>query len=74
MTSAWVPGLADSVSMEVTPDDGTGNFTYTDDGTIFELCPVGTYQLVVPWYRYNYTDQEYELAGTFQKVFLHKWK
>ena len=64
------PGLADSVSMEVTPNDGTGPFTYTDDGTIFELCPAGTYQLYVPWYRYNYTDQEYEYAGTFRRYFF----
>ena len=64
------PGLADSVSMEVTPDDGTGPFTYTDDGTIFELCPAGTFQLYVPWYRYNYTDQEYEYAGTFRRYFF----
>ena len=64
------PGLADSVSMEVTPDDGTGNFTYTDEGTIFNLCPAGTYQLYVPWYRYNYEDQEYEYAGTFRRYFF----
>ena len=64
------PGLADSVSMEVTPDDGTGNFTYTDEGTIFNLCPAGTYQLFVPWYRYNYEDQEYEYAGTFRRYFF----
>ena len=64
------PGLADSVSMEVTSDDGTGNFTYTDEGTIFDLCPAGTYQLYVPWYRYNYDDQEYEYAGTFRRYFF----
>ena len=64
------PGLADSISMEVTPDDGTGNFTYTDDGTIFNLCPAGTYQLYVPWYRYNYEDEEYEYAGTFRRYFF----
>ena len=64
------PGLADSASIEVTPDDGTGPFTYTDDGTIFELCPAGTYQLGVPWYRYNYTDQEYELAGQIRRYFF----
>ena len=64
------PGLADSVLMEVTPDDGTGNFTYTDEGTIFKLCPAGTYQLYVPWYRYNYVDQEYEYAGTFRRYFF----
>ena len=64
------PGLADSVSMEVTPDGGTGNFTYTDEGTIFNLCPAGTYQLYVPWYRYNYEDQEYEYAGTFRRYFF----
>ena len=64
------PGLADSVSMEVTPDDGTGNFTYTDEGTIFNLCPAGTYQLYVPWYRYDYEDQEYEYAGTFRRHFF----
>ena len=64
------PGLAESASMEVTPDDGTGPFTYTDDGTIFELCPAGTFQLYVPWYRYNYTDQEYEYAGTFRRYFF----
>ena len=56
--------------MEVTPDDGTGNFTYTDKGTIFNLCPAGTYQLYVPWYRYNYEDQEYEYAGTFRRYFF----
>ena len=64
------PGLADSVSMEVTPDDVSGNFTYTDEGTIFNLCPAGTYQLYVPWYRYNYEDQEYEYAGTFRRYFF----
>ena len=64
------PGLVDSVSMEVTPDDGSGNFTYTDEGTIFKLCPAGTYQLYVPWYRYNYEDQEYEYAGTFRRHFF----
>ena len=68
------PGLADSASMEVTPNDGTGPFTYTDEGTIFELCPAGTYQLEVPWYRYNYTDQEYEYAGTVRRYLLHHWK
>ena len=64
------PGLADSVSMEVTPGDGAGNFTYTDEGTIFSLCPAGTYQLYVPWYRYNYEDEEYEYAGTFRRYFF----
>ena len=64
------PGLAESASIEVTPNDGTGPFTYTDDGTIFELCPAGTFQLYVPWYRYNYTDQEYEYAGTFRRYFF----
>ena len=64
------PGLADSVSMEVTPDDGSGNFIYTDEGTIFNLCPAGTYQMRVPWYRYNYEDQEYEYAGTFRRYFF----
>ena len=64
------PGLADSVLMEVTPDDGTGNFTYTDEGTIFELCPAGAFQLFVPWHRYNYDDQEYEYAGTFRRYFF----
>ena len=64
------PGLADSALIETTPDDGTGPFTYTDDGTIFELCPAGTYQLYVYWYRYNYTDQEYEYAGTFRRYFF----
>ena len=64
------PGLADSVSMEVTPADGTGNFTYTDEGTIFNLCPPGTYQLYVPWYRYNYEEQEYEYAGSFRRYFF----
>ena len=59
------PGLADSVSMEVTPDDGTGNFTYTDEGTILNLCPAGTYQMLVFWDRYNYEDQEYESAWTW---------
>ena len=61
------PGLAESVSIEVAPADGTGPFTYTDEGTIFELCPAGTYELAVFWYRYNYTDQEYEYAGTFRR-------
>ena len=64
------PGLADSVSMEVTPDDGTGNFTYNDEGTMFNKCPAGTYQLYVPWYRYNYEDEEYEHAGTFRRYFI----
>ena len=64
------PGLADSVSMEVTPDDGTGNFAYTDEGTIFNMCPSGTYQLYVPWYRYNYEDEEYEHAGAFRRYFF----
>ena len=64
------PGLADSVSIEATPDDGTGPFTFTDAGTIFELCPAGTYQLFVPWYRYDYTEQEYEYAGTFRRYFF----
>ena len=64
------PGLAESASIEITPNDGTGPFTYTDDGTIFELCPAGTFQLYVPWYRYNYTDQEYEYAGTFRRYFF----
>ena len=64
------PGLAASALIDVTPDDGTGPFTYTDDGTIFELCPAGTYELYVPWYRYNYTDQEYEYAGTFRRYFF----
>ena len=64
------PGLADSVSIETTPDDGTGPFTFTDEGTIFELCPAGTYQLYVPWYMYNYDNQEYELAGTFRRYFF----
>ena len=64
------PGLADSASIEVTANDGTGPFTYTDEGTIFELCPAGTYQLGVPWYRYNYTDQEYELAGQIIRYFF----
>ena len=64
------PGLADSVSMEVTPADGTGNFTYTGEGTIFNLCPPGTYQLYVPWYRYNYEEQEYEYAGSFRRYFF----
>ena len=62
-------GLAESASIEVTPNDGTGPFTYTDEGTIFELCPAGTYQLYVSWYRYSYTDQEYEYAGTFRRYF-----
>ena len=35
------PGLAESTLIDVTPDDGTGPFTYTDEGTIFELCPRG---------------------------------
>ena len=64
------PGLAESVSIEVAPADGTGPFTYTDEGTIFELCPAGTYTLAVFWYRYNYTDQEYEYAGTFRRFFF----
>ena len=64
------PGLADSVSIETTPDDGTGPFTLTDEGTIFELCPAGTYQLYVPWYMYNYDNQEYEHAGTFRRYFF----
>ena len=64
------PGLADSVTMEVTPDDGNGNFTYTDEGTIFRLCPAGIYQLSVRWYRYNYEDQEYEDAGAFRRFFF----
>ena len=64
------PGLAESVSIEVAPADGTGPFTYTDEGTIFELCPAGTYKLAVFWYRYNYTDQEYEYAGTFRRFFF----
>ena len=64
------PGLAESVSIEVAPADGTGPFTYTDEGTIFELCPAGTYELAVFWYRYNYTDQEYEYAGTFRRFFF----
>ena len=64
------PGLADSVSIETTPDDGTGPFRFTDEGTIFELCPAGTYQLYVPWYMYNYDNQEYELAGTFRRYFF----
>ena len=64
------PGLADSVSMEVTPDDETGNFTFTDEGTIFNLCPAGTYQLNVPWYRYNHEDEEYEYAGNFRRFFF----
>ena len=64
------PGLADSASIEATPDDGTGPLTYTDDGTIFELCPSGTYQLIVNWYRYNEEDQEYEYAGTFRRYFF----
>ena len=64
------PGLADSVTMEVTSDDGNGNFTYTDEGTIFRLCPAGIYQLFVHWYRYNYEDQEYEDAGTFRRFFF----
>ena len=63
-------GLADSASREVTPNDGTGPVTYTDEGTIFELCPAGTYELNVPWYRYNYTDQEYQYAGTFRRYFF----
>ena len=62
-------GLAESVSIEITPDDGTGPFTYSDEGTIFELCPEGTYQLYVPWYRYDYSNQEYEYAGTFRRYF-----
>ena len=64
------PELADSVSIETTPDDGTGSFTFTDEGTIFELCPAGTYQLYVPWYMYNYDNQEYEHAGTFRRYFF----
>ena len=64
------PGLADSASMEVTPGDGGGNFQYTDEGTIFSLCPVGTYQLYVPWFRYDYEDQEYEYAGAFRRYFF----
>ena len=64
------PGLADSVTMEVTPDDGDGNFTYTDEGTIFRLCPAGIYQLSVRWYRYNYEEQEYEDAGSFSRFFF----
>ncbi len=64
------PGLADSVTMEVTPDDGSGNFKYTDEGTIFNLCPVGTYLLYAHWYRYNYEDQEYEYAGKFLRYFF----
>ena len=64
------PGLAESVSIEVAPADGTGPFTYTDEGTIFELCPAGTYKLAVFWDRYNYTDQEYEYAGTFRRFFF----
>ena len=63
-------GMADSALIEVTPDDGTGNFTYADDGTIFELCPAGTFSLHVYWYRYNNTDQEYEYAGTFRRYFF----
>ena len=63
-------GLADSVSMEVTPDDRTGNFTYTDYGTVFEMCPSGTFQLAAYWYRYNDSDQEYEYAGTFRRYFF----
>ena len=34
------------------------------------MCPAGTFQLYVPWYRYNYTDQEYEYAGTFRRYFF----
>ena len=64
------PGLADSALMEVTPDDGTGPFTYADEGTIFELCPAGTFKLHVRWFRYNYEDQEYEYAGTFTRYFF----
>ena len=64
------PGLAESALLEVTPDDGTGPFTYTDDGTIFGLCDAGTYQLVVFWYRYNGEDEEYEYAGTFRRYFF----
>ena len=63
-------GLAESASMEVTPADGTGDFTYTDAGTIFNLCPAGTYQLYVPWYRYNSADEDYEHAGTFRRYFF----
>lgn len=64
------PGMVDSVSIEVTPENGTGNFTYTGEGTIFELCPAGTYQLYVPWYRYNSDDEDYEYAGTFRRYFF----
>ena len=64
------PGLADSASIEAAPDDGTGPLTYTDDGTIFELCSSGTYQLIVYWYRYNDEDQEYEYAGTIRRYFF----
>ena len=64
------PGLAESALLEVTPEDGTGPFTYTDDGTIFGLCDAGTFQLLVRWYRYDYTDQEYEPAGTFRRYFF----
>ena len=64
------PGLAESALLEVTPDDGTGSFTYTDDGTIFGLCAAGTFQLVVLWYRYDYTAEEFEPAGTFRRFFF----
>ena len=64
------PGLAESALLEVTPDDGTGSFTYTDDGTIFGLCAAGTFQLVVRWYRYDYTAEEFEPAGTFRRYFF----
>ena len=56
--------------LEVTPDDGTGPFTYTDDGTIFGLCDAGTFQLVVRWDRYDYTAEEFEPAGTFRRYFF----
>ena len=64
------PGLADSALIEVTPDDGTGPYTYTNDGTIFGLCAAGTYELQVRWFRYNYTDQDYQRAGNFVRYFF----
>ena len=64
------PGLADSALIEVTPDGGTGPYTYTNDGTIFGLCAAGTYELQVRWFRYNYTDQDYQRAGNFVRYFF----
>ena len=61
--------LPETVSIEATPGDGSAPFTYTSEGTIFEMCPAGTYQLYVPWYRYNYDSEEFEYAGAFRRYF-----